>query len=67
MNAPFGEIPSRLMPVARLVGQGKENDEIARALNLAPHTIENYVSELKDILEAHGRVDLAFKCIGIDS
>lgn len=48
-------------------GPGKENDEIARALNLAPHTVENYVSELEDILEALGRVDLAFKCIGIDS
>lgn len=62
-----GAIPQRLMPVARLLAQGKENDEIAETLGYSKHTIENYISELKDLLGAHGRTDLAFKCMKLRS
>jgi len=60
-------IPQRLMPVADLLGEGKENDEIAETLGYSKHTIENYISELKELLGAHGRTDLAFKCMKLRS
>ncbi|MFN8615711.1 MAG: helix-turn-helix transcriptional regulator [Dehalococcoidia bacterium] len=60
-------IPQRLAPVARLLGEGKENDEIAKTLGYSQHTIENYISELKELLGARGRTDLAFKCMKLRS
>ena len=42
------DIPARLVPVLRLVAEGKRNKAIADDLSLAEHTVENYVSELID-------------------
>ncbi len=63
MNEAEESIPDRLLPLARLLGAGLENDEIAGELGLAQHTVENYVSELRELLGARGRTDLAFKCM----
>lgn len=56
-----------LREVALLLADGKTNDEVAEALVIAKHTAENYVSELKELLGARDRVDLAFKCVELRS
>lgn len=48
--------------MAHLLAERKTNADIAAALCLAIHTVENRVSELKERLEARDRVDLVFKC-----
>ena len=53
------EIPARLVPVLRLVAQGKRNRAIADELSLAEHTVENYVSELIDLFGVESRTELA--------
>lgn len=56
------EIPRRLREVAKLLGHGKTNQDIAEALAVTLHTVEKYVSELKQALDAKDRVQLAFMC-----
>lgn len=67
MTESEDRIPQRLLSVVGLLGEGKENDEIAKTLGYSQHTIENYISELKELLGAHGRTDLAFKCMKLRS
>ncbi|MEO8539032.1 MAG: helix-turn-helix transcriptional regulator [bacterium] len=55
-------LPAHLREVARLLADGRTNDEIAESLVITRHTAEKYVSELKQLLEARDRVELAFKC-----
>lgn len=52
------QIPRRLRPVLPLLAVGASNDEIADALALSRHTVENYVSELKERIGARDRVHL---------
>ena len=47
------------MQVARLVAQGRHNKEIARELNIAPHTVESHMRSIYEKLDIHSRVDLA--------
>lgn len=67
MTESEDRILQRLLPLVGLLGEGKENDEIAKTLGYSQHTIENYVSELKNLLGARGRTDLAFKCLKLRS
>jgi DNA-binding NarL/FixJ family response regulator len=53
--------------VALLLADGKTNEEIAESLVVAKHTAENYVSDLKELIGARDRVDLAFKCMRLRS
>lgn len=53
------EIPARLIPVLRLVAQGKRNKTIANELSLAEHTVENYISELFELFGVESRTELA--------
>lgn len=50
-----------LREVARRLARGQTNRQMAEAMFVTQHTIEKYVSELKRLLGARDRVDLAFK------
>ena len=56
---PPGHIPPRLRPLIPLLGEGRTNDEIAAALSLSKHTVENYVSDLMHLTGARDRTQLA--------
>src|SRR5688500_16563456 len=56
------KIPARLRNVGKLLANGQNNEEIATALDVELHIAENYVSELKELLEARDRVELVKKC-----
>lgn len=45
-----------------LLAEGKNNGELADALSIEKHSIENYVSELKAVLEARDRIALVDAC-----
>jgi two-component system nitrate/nitrite response regulator NarL len=45
--------------VIDLVTEGLDNKEIARRLNLAPHTVQNYVRHILEKLALHSRLQLA--------
>ena len=51
-----------LREVARMLGERKFNQEIARELSITPHTAEKYVSELKQLLGARDRAELSAMC-----
>lgn len=51
-------IPKRLRPTFGLVLEGARNRAIAARLSLAPHTVENYVSELLELFECESRAEL---------
>ena len=56
---PPGHIPPRVRPLIPLIGEGRSNGEIAAALTLSSHTVENYVSELLHLTGARNRTQLA--------
>jgi two-component system nitrate/nitrite response regulator NarL len=45
--------------VIDLVTEGLDNKEIAQRLNLAPHTVQNYVRHILEKLALHSRLQLA--------
>jgi len=49
------------------VSQGCTNKEIAEALHLAPHTVENYVSELMAIWNCANRLRLVVRAQGYNT
>ncbi len=57
---PFAEdpLPQRLRPVLALLLTGRRTAEIAAALGLRPHTVDNYVSEILSICGCRTRVEL---------
>ncbi len=55
-------LPKHLAEVGRMLAEGKTNHNIAQELVVALHTAEKYVSELKQLMGAHDRVNLAFRC-----
>lgn len=57
---PFDEktLPQRLRPVLALPLTGRRTAEIAAALGLRPHTVDNYVSEILSIYGCRTRVQL---------
>lgn len=55
-------LPPHLREVARMLAERKFNSEIARELSVTPHTAEKYVSELKQLLGARDRAELAAMC-----
>lgn len=46
----------RLVAVLHLIADGRTTDEIARMLELSPHTVKNYVERILDRLNARDRV-----------
>lgn len=57
------DVPPRLRRLIPLLAAGKTNEEIADELVLAPHSVENYVSDLMHLLGARDRVALVLLCL----
>lgn len=59
--------PPRLHPRPRdcvvLAGRGLSNKEIARALALAPRTVDGYLTEARELFEAHDRTELVVSAV----
>ncbi len=56
-----------LREVARMLADRKFNPEIARELSVTRHTVEKCVSELKQVLGASDRAELAEMCENLGS
>lgn len=54
-------LPPRLQRIAPLIAQGLPNPVIAARLCLAPHSVENYISELKAECNCSNRYLLAMQ------
>ena len=62
MPQPFEqELPLKLRAVAGLLAQGLANRAIGLELSLAEHTVENYVSEILELLNCMNRTQAALK------
>lgn len=63
---PLVALP-RLQPRQRdcvvLVGRGLSNKQIARALGLTPRTIDGYMTEARELFDAHGRTELVVSAL----
>lgn len=59
--ASLPALTGRLDDVARLLGDGMTNKEIARALGISPETAKTYVSQLLSVLGATNRTQAAMK------
>lgn len=59
--------PLRLHPRPRdciiLAGRGYSNKEIARALSLAPKTVDGYLAEARRLFGAHDRAELVVSAV----
>jgi LuxR family quorum-sensing system transcriptional regulator CciR len=59
--------PPRLHPRPRdcvvLAGRGYSNKEIARALSLAPRTVDSYLTEARRLFHAHDRTELVVSAV----
>ena len=62
-EAPASPLTEREVSVARLVGQGLSNHEIAAALGISRGTVRNVVSAALDKLELRDRTQLAIHAI----
>jgi DNA-binding NarL/FixJ family response regulator len=57
-TSSFPELTPQLIEVLVVVATGKNNDQIARALGLAPKTVSNYVSQICTKLGVRSRAEL---------
>lgn len=55
------QLSGRLNDVARLLGDGLTNKEIARSLGIGPETVKTYVAQLLVVLSAANRAEAAVK------
>ncbi len=56
-------LTKRELEVLKLVINGYSNQEIAKILNISPHTVKAHVSSLLDKFEVSVRVSLAVKAV----
>ena len=56
METDRDPLSPRLVDVLHLIADGRTTDEIARILELSPHTVKNYVERILDRLNARDRV-----------
>lgn len=59
LPAVFGALSPRQLEVARLVGRGQTNHQIARALGITENTVKLYVSQVLRLTRMHNRTQLA--------
>ncbi len=45
-SEPFAQLNDQERNILTLLAEGKTNKQIADAINLSPHTVKNYVSEI---------------------
>lgn len=62
-RGPWGDLSSRELEVLTLIGRGRSNDEIARALFISPHTVKNHVSSIYRKLNVRDRTHAALAAI----
>jgi len=56
--APLPRLNPRPRDCVALIGQGLSNKEIARALSLAPRTVDSYLTDARRLFNAHDRTEL---------
>lgn len=59
----WGELSARELEVLTLIGLGRANDEIAKALFISPHTVKNHVSSIYRKLGVRDRTHAALAAI----
>lgn len=59
----WGDLSARELEVLTLIGRGRANDEIARALFISPHTVKNHVSSIYRKLGVRDRTHAALAAI----
>lgn len=59
LPAVFGALSPRQLEVARLVGRGQTNHQIACALGITENTVKLYVSQVLRLTRMHNRTQLA--------
>ncbi|RCL29331.1 DNA-binding response regulator [Pseudomonas sp. AFG_SD02_1510_Pfu_092] len=59
LPAAFGKLSPRQLAVARLVGKGKTNYQIACELGITENTVKLYVSQVLRLTHMHNRTQLA--------
>jgi DNA-binding NarL/FixJ family response regulator len=60
-TSPFEGLTDREVDVLELIGQGRSNQQIARALGLSVKTVQNYVSRILDKLQVRDRTQAALR------
>lgn len=53
------DLTARELDVLRLIADGADNAAIGRALSISTHTVKQYVTNILEKLEVHGRVQAA--------
>jgi LuxR family quorum-sensing system transcriptional regulator CciR len=61
--APKPRLQPRPRDCVVLAGRGFTNKEIARALALTPRTVDGYLTEARELLDAHDRTELVVSAI----
>jgi LuxR family quorum-sensing system transcriptional regulator CciR len=60
---PAPRLHPRPRDCVALAGRGLSNKEIARALSLAPRTVDGYLTEARRVFDAHDRTELVVSAI----
>jgi len=67
VEPPPPAAPPRLQPRPRdcvvLAGRGYSNKEIARSLAIAPRTVDGYMTEARQLFDAHDRTELVVSAV----
>lgn len=61
--APRPRLHPRPRDCVVLAGRGLSNKQIARALSLTPRTVDGYMTEARELFDAHGRTELVVSAI----
>ena len=64
LDAAQEKLTERESAILELIGAGKSNRDISRALDLAEGTVKNHVSNILSKLHARSRTELAIKALG---
>lgn len=59
----WGQLSARELEVLTLIGRGRLNEEIAKALFISPHTVKNHVSSIYRKLGVSDRTHAALAAI----
>jgi DNA-binding NarL/FixJ family response regulator len=60
-TSPFAGLTDREVDVLELIGEGRSNQQIARALGLSVKTVQDYVSRILDRLQVRDRTQAALR------
>lgn len=61
--APRPRLHPRPRDCVMLAGRGLSNKQIARALSLTPRTVDGYMTEARELFDAHGRTELVVSAL----